>query len=71
MKVSEARELAEALGLRVEKVRGEDAWIVRDLHTDVRVAHRLTFNALVDLLRREEAKRRLVWGPGDVQVRRS
>lgn len=35
MSVSAARQLAEELGYRLEKVRGEDTWIVRDLFTDV------------------------------------
>lgn len=34
MSVREARRLAEELGYRLEKVRGKDTWIVRDLFTD-------------------------------------
>ena len=34
MTVQEARKLAGQLGYRLEKVRGEDKWIVRDLYTD-------------------------------------
>jgi hypothetical protein len=37
MKVREAHELAERLGHRLEKVRGRDVWIVRDLYSDVAV----------------------------------
>lgn len=53
MKKSEARELANRLGLRIEQIRGRDAWIVRDLSTDVRVAHGLTFESVVLLLEKE------------------
>jgi hypothetical protein len=52
MKVTEARELAERLGYRIEKHRGEDKWIIRNLHTDVRVAHGLTFASTVAWLER-------------------
>src|SRR5438876_2918168 len=37
--VAEARELAEQLGYRIEKYRGEDKWLIRDPNTDIRVAH--------------------------------
>lgn len=50
MTVGEARRLAEELGYRLEKVRGEDRWLIRDLHTDVRVAHGLTFAGVVQWL---------------------
>jgi len=52
MKVTEARELAERLGFRIEKHRGEDKRIIRNLHTDVRVAHGLTFASTVAWLER-------------------
>jgi hypothetical protein len=52
VKVAEARELAERLGYRIEKHRGEDKWLIRDLHTDVRVAHGLTFAGTVAWLER-------------------
>ena len=52
MRVIEAWELADRLGLRIEKVEGRDQWIVRDLATDVRVGHGLTFKSVVALLTR-------------------
>jgi hypothetical protein len=52
MKVSEARALAERLGLRLEKVRGRDEWLLRDRSTEVRVAHGLTFDSVVVVLQR-------------------
>jgi hypothetical protein len=62
MKVREARELAERLGYRLEKVRGRDVWIVRDLYSDVAVRtgkSGFTFTETVRWLRREESRGQL------------
>ena len=50
---SEADALAERLGYRIEKYRGEDKYLIRDLHTQVRVAHGLTWRGIESFLKRE------------------
>lgn len=57
MKASEARELADRLGYYLVKPEGQEGWSPRDLATDFRVAHGLTFKSVVALLRREEEMR--------------
>ena len=52
----EARALALKLGYRLEKYEGQDKYLIRDAFTDVRVAHGLTFTAVVGWLEREQAK---------------
>lgn len=57
MTVREARQLAEELGYRLEKVEGEDQWIVRDLYSDtavVRAAYGMTFAETVGWLERAQ-----------------
>jgi hypothetical protein len=74
MKSTAARELAERLGYRFEKVRSEDRYIVRDFHRDIRIAHGLTYTGLVEWL--EQARRkadrereRFVGAPSRVEMK--
>jgi hypothetical protein len=55
--VRDARSRAERLGYRLEKVRGRDVWIVRDLYSDVAVVtagNGLSFDQIVRWLHRAE-----------------
>ncbi len=60
MAVRTARSLAEDLGYRLEKVRGQDRWIVRDLHSGISLvsaAYGMTFGETVRWLERRSRAR--------------
>ncbi|MGH2658646.1 MAG: hypothetical protein ACRDHS_03010 [Actinomycetota bacterium] len=65
------RKRAEALGFRAEKYIGEEVWLIRNLYTDIRVAHRITTLGMIRWLEKHEADElagRFVYRPGDVEI---